>query len=77
MIPAAALQERFLHLRENKIFETFVIVVIVLSALVIGAKTYAIPEEEAWKFYLGAFAYPVTEHRFSFHQCSAEKLNAE
>ncbi len=40
---ARTLQARFLHLRENKIFETFVILVIVLSALVIGAKTYPIP----------------------------------
>ena len=38
-------QQRFVRLRENKLFETFVIVIIVLSALVIGAKTYAIP---AW-----------------------------
>jgi len=37
-----ALQERLIHLRENKIFETFVILVILVSALVIGAKTYAI-----------------------------------
>ena len=37
-----ALQERLVHLRENKIFETFVILVILVSALVIGAKTYAI-----------------------------------
>lgn len=37
-----ALQERLVHLRENKIFETFVILVILISALVIGAKTYAI-----------------------------------
>lgn len=41
---ASALQQRFLSIRENKVFETFVIVVIVLSAMVIGAKTYAIPE---------------------------------
>ncbi|RDH85932.1 MAG: ion transporter [endosymbiont of Galathealinum brachiosum] len=37
-----ALQARLVHLRENKIFETFVILVILVSALVIGAKTYAI-----------------------------------
>ncbi|MGD8932935.1 MAG: ion transporter, partial [Chromatiales bacterium] len=30
-------------IRENKLFETFVILVIVTSAMVIGAKTYAIP----------------------------------
>jgi voltage-gated sodium channel len=35
-------QERFVALRENKLFETFVIVVIIFSALVIGAKTYNI-----------------------------------
>ena len=37
-------QQRFVRLRENKLFETFVILIIVLSALVIGAKTYVIPE---------------------------------
>jgi len=37
-----AIQARLVHLRENKIFETFVILVILVSALVIGAKTYAI-----------------------------------
>jgi voltage-gated sodium channel len=40
---AYALQSRFLALRENKLFETFVIFVIVFSALLIGAKTYTIP----------------------------------
>lgn len=37
-----ALQGRLTRLRENKIFETFVILVIIMSALVIGVKTYAI-----------------------------------
>ena len=37
---AASLQDRFVSIRNNKVFETFVIVVIVTSALVIGAKTY-------------------------------------
>lgn len=37
-------QQRFVRLRENKLFETFVIFVIVLSALVIGVKTYPIPD---------------------------------
>ena len=37
---ASALQQRFLRIRENKLFETLVIVIIVVSALVIGAKTY-------------------------------------
>ncbi len=36
------LQQRFVAIRENKAFEIFVIVVIVLSALVIGARTYDI-----------------------------------
>ncbi|MCG7960832.1 MAG: ion transporter [Candidatus Thiodiazotropha taylori] len=40
---AAQLQQQFIKLRENKIFETFVILVIVISALMIGAKTYPIP----------------------------------
>ncbi len=38
----AGLQDRFVAIRNNKAFETFVIVVIVTSALVIGAKTYEI-----------------------------------
>ena len=37
-------QQRFVRLRENKLFETFVIFVIVMSALVIGVKTYPIPD---------------------------------
>ena len=44
MISASQLQSRFIQLRENKAFELFVISVIVLSALVIGAKTYHIPQ---------------------------------
>ena len=43
MIDAGALQQRFVKIRENRVFETFVILVIVISAMVIGAKTYAIP----------------------------------
>jgi len=43
MISANDLQQRFLRLRENKLFEFFVISVIILSALLIGAKTYDIP----------------------------------
>jgi len=42
-IHASELQRRFIRLRENKLFETFVIGVILFSALLIGAKTYAIP----------------------------------
>ncbi|MEW8322825.1 MAG: ion transporter [Candidatus Thiodiazotropha taylori] len=44
---AAQLQQQFIQLRENKIFETFVILVIVISALMIGAKTYPIPSSVA------------------------------
>ncbi|MEW8207059.1 MAG: ion transporter, partial [Candidatus Thiodiazotropha taylori] len=44
---AAQLQQQFIKLRENKIFETFVILVIVISALMIGAKTYPIPSSVA------------------------------
>ena len=40
------LQDRLERLRANKLFETFVILVIVTSALLIGAKTY----EEASRF---------------------------
>ncbi len=43
-ISAGSLQLRFIHIRENKYFETLVIMVIITSAMVIGAKTYAIPE---------------------------------
>ncbi len=39
-----SLPERLERFRSNKLFETFVIVVIILSALLIGAKTYHIPE---------------------------------
>ncbi|MGD8589871.1 MAG: ion transporter [Chromatiales bacterium] len=42
-INPSSLQTRFIRIRENKLFETFVILVIVTSAMVIGAKTYAIP----------------------------------
>ncbi len=41
-IDSSALQQRFVSIRENKTFETFVIAVIIISALVIGAKTYTI-----------------------------------
>lgn len=39
----ALLEEKFYRLRSNKLFETFVVTVIVFSALVIGVKTYDIP----------------------------------
>ncbi|MDQ7017503.1 MAG: ion transporter [Gammaproteobacteria bacterium] len=38
--PSAVWQQKFINIRENKLFEGFVIAIIVLSALVIGAKTY-------------------------------------
>ena len=37
------LQQAFLRLRSNKIFELFVVGVIIFSALMIGAKTYQLP----------------------------------
>ncbi|KPQ21678.1 MULTISPECIES: ion transporter [unclassified Halomonas] len=43
-------QQRFETLRSNKYFEAFVIAIIVISALVIGAKTY---EEETSRFEQG------------------------
>ncbi|MCB1761212.1 MAG: ion transporter [Gammaproteobacteria bacterium] len=46
------LQQRFIRIRENKLFETFVIIVIILSALVIGAKTYQIPEHVLALFWI-------------------------
>ncbi len=39
-IDFSALQRHFISIRENKTFETFVIAIIIISALVIGAKTY-------------------------------------
>ena len=38
------LEQRFSRIRSNKIFETFIIAIIVFSALVVGVKTYDIPE---------------------------------
>jgi len=40
---ASALQARFERIRSNKLFELFVITVIVFSALMVGAKTYNQP----------------------------------
>jgi voltage-gated sodium channel len=42
MVSFTLWQERFVAIRSNKFFETFVIVVILVSALVIGAKTHQI-----------------------------------
>lgn len=39
----SAFEERFFKLRSNKMFETFVIGIIIFSALVIGVKTYDVP----------------------------------
>lgn len=38
-----SMQNWLLHLKENRIFEAFVIAVIIISALEIGAKTYDLP----------------------------------
>jgi voltage-gated sodium channel len=46
----ASIQERFVAIHHNKIFESFVILVIVVSALVIGAKTYPIDPQVARVF---------------------------
>ncbi len=37
-------QQRFQQIRSNKLFELFVVSVIIFSALIIGVKTYPIPE---------------------------------
>ncbi len=37
------LQQKFIAIRSNKLFELFVIVVIIASALLVGAKTYDMP----------------------------------
>jgi voltage-gated sodium channel len=46
-INSVTLRDRFEQLRSNKLFETFVILVIIISALMIGAKTYPIPTTTA------------------------------
>ncbi|GMG87640.1 ion transporter [Biformimicrobium ophioploci] len=42
-ITSQSLQQTFLRVRSNKAFEIFVIAVIIVSALMIGAKTYELP----------------------------------
>ena len=37
------IQQQFRNLKENKLFETFIILVIIFSALIIGVKTHQIP----------------------------------
>jgi len=39
------IQQLFLKVRSHKVFELFVVFIIVFSALIIGAKTYALPEQ--------------------------------
>jgi voltage-gated sodium channel len=39
---AVTMRDRFVRIRNNKLFETFVILIIVSSALLIGAKTYEV-----------------------------------
>jgi len=46
------LQKKFNRLRSNKFFETFVIFIIIFSALVIGAKTYNISPQALWFVHL-------------------------
>lgn len=43
MINTQPLQAKFMALRSNKIFELFVVAVIISSALLVGAKTYDLP----------------------------------
>lgn len=42
-LASQSLQQTFLRIRSNKAFEIFVIAVIIVSALMIGAKTYELP----------------------------------
>jgi voltage-gated sodium channel len=55
-LASSELTQRFVAIRSNKWFETFVILVIVVSALVIGAKTYRVPEPLERAFLLLDFA---------------------
>ncbi|MCW8931058.1 MAG: ion transporter [Gammaproteobacteria bacterium] len=48
----STLQEKFNSLRSNKLFEFFVISIIIFSALVIGAKTYDISPGALWIIHL-------------------------
>ncbi len=49
MVKSTTLQARFLRLRQNKLFELFVISIIVLSAVIIGLRTYELPK---WVLYI-------------------------
>ncbi|WP_421866379.1 ion transporter [Motiliproteus sp.] len=44
MTDTAKLQQQFIRLRSNKVFELTVVFVIISSALLVGAKTYELPE---------------------------------
>ena len=48
-LSSAQLQTQFQALKDNRLFEFFVIFIIIISALEIGAKTYAL-SESALKF---------------------------
>lgn len=53
MLNTLPLQQRFLQLRSNKAFELFVVFVIIVSALSVGAKTYDVPAwTETFIYYL-------------------------
>lgn len=55
---ASAFQVKFQAIRDNKAFELFVISIIILSSLMIGAKTYPLPE--TFTFVLWIMDYGVT-----------------
>ncbi|WP_263079808.1 ion transporter [Endozoicomonas sp. Mp262] len=42
--PSHNCQQRFQQIRSNKVFELFVVAIIIFSALIIGIKTYPIPD---------------------------------
>ncbi|MEK9711316.1 MAG: ion transporter [Thalassolituus sp.] len=44
MISIQTIQDKAIALKNNRTFELFVVAVIIISALLVGAKTYAIPE---------------------------------
>lgn len=41
---AVSLNAKFEKIKSNKLFETFIVVIIVVSALLVGAKTYDVPD---------------------------------
>ncbi|MCG8426275.1 MAG: ion transporter [Chromatiales bacterium] len=55
---ALDLQDRLVKIRNNKLFETFVIAVIIFSALIIGVKTYHI--SPTWLMVFEALDFAVT-----------------